>query len=193
MVTIIGVCGKKFNGKDTIADYLVNRYQFTKISVGDPLKYGIQQMFGFSNEQLWGSKKETVDPFWKVTPREILQYIGTDCFRMKFGQDFPNIGENIWAMSLERKIESLLQRGIHKIVVPDIRFPNEEKVIRKFNGNIINVIRHNFINQDTHISENSLDQIKVDFHIENTTFDELYARIDDIMPSVSVIKNIQLE
>ena len=193
MVTIIGVCGKKFNGKDTIADYLVNRYQFTKISVGDPLKYGIQQMFGFSNEQLWGSKKETVDPFWKVTPREILQYIGTDCFRMKFGQDFPNIGENIWAMSLERKIETLLQRGFYKIVVPDIRFPNEEKVIRKFNGTIINVIRHNFINQDTHISENSLDQIKVDFHVENTTFDELYARIDDIMPSVSVIKNIQLE
>ena len=28
---ILGITGKKFNGKDTVSDYIVSKYKFTKI------------------------------------------------------------------------------------------------------------------------------------------------------------------
>lgn len=178
---IIGICGRKFNGKDTIADYLVKNYGFTKISIGDPLKHALQQVFSFSDEQLWGSQKETVDEFWNVTPRNMMQYFGTECFRVKFGNDFPHIGDNIWTMALHRKIESMLAHGTNKIVIPDLRFPNEEVPIRDFNGTVIKVIRDNFPSHDTHVSENSLSAINADYVIHNDTFEQLYRDVDATM------------
>jgi len=183
--SIIGICGKKFNGKDTIADYLVNNYEYTKVSFGDPLKCGLQEIFGFTDEQLWGSQKEILDPFWKVTPREMLQYIGTDCFRIKFGNDFPHIGEKLWAMALHKKINVMLSKNITKIVIPDVRFPNEIDVVKLLNGTMFKVVRKNFINCDTHISETLLDKIEVDYVFENNTFEKLYHDIDNIIIGMS--------
>ena len=48
------MCGKSGSGKDTVADYLVQKYNFTKISFADELKRIAKQVFGFSNETLWG-------------------------------------------------------------------------------------------------------------------------------------------
>ncbi len=35
---IIGIFGKKGHGKDTIADYLVDNYNFHKLSYAEPIK-----------------------------------------------------------------------------------------------------------------------------------------------------------
>lgn len=181
---IIGICGRKFNGKDTIADYMVKNYCYTKISLGDPIKRSLQCIFGFTDEQLWGSQKETIDNFWKVTPREMLQYFGTDCFRIKFGTDYPHIGNNIWVMALHKQIEKMIADGITKIVVPDLRFPNEETVIREFDGIVMRVIRDDIISSDTHASENSLNEIHDDYTVKNTTIPQLYNDIDEFMKSI---------
>ena len=178
---VIGICGKKFNGKDTIADYMVIYYGYTKISFGDPIKRALQNIFGFTDDQLWGSQKETIDNFWKVTPREMLQYFGTDCFRIKFGTDYPHIGNNIWVMALHKQIEKLIASGITKIVIPDLRFPNEETVIRNFNGVVIRVIRNDIISNDTHASENLLNEIHDDYTVKNETISQLYHDVDKIM------------
>jgi dephospho-CoA kinase len=52
---MIGICGKKFHGKDTIANYLIQRFGFTKVSLADPLKKGVQEIFGLTDNQLWGN------------------------------------------------------------------------------------------------------------------------------------------
>lgn len=179
--SVIGICGKKFNGKDTIADYLVENYGYTKISLGDALKRGLKEIFGFTNEQLWGNKKEEIDTYWKVTPREIMQYIGTDCLRIKIGTDFPHIGNNLWIMALEKNIASLIEQGITNIVIPDLRFPNEEKIVKKFNGIIIRVVRPSIKMNDDHISENSFEEITCDYTLENNTLEQLHTDIDDLI------------
>jgi hypothetical protein len=51
---IIGVSGLAGSGKDTVADILVKHRQCVKISFADPLKRICQDVFQFSNEQLWG-------------------------------------------------------------------------------------------------------------------------------------------
>lgn len=181
MPVVIGICGNKYHGKDTIADYLVRDFHFTKVSLGDPLKKALQDVFGFTNEQLWGDKKEIIDPTWGTTPRDLLQFIGTDLMRIQLGQRYPQIGQSVWVMSLEKHINDMIANGVQRIVVPDLRFPNEETVIRKFGGFVIRVVRDGIESHDTHVSENSLADIHVDETITNTTFEKLYTDTEKIL------------
>jgi len=197
MPIIIGICGKKFNGKDTFADYFVNEHGFKKVSFGDSVKHSLQNIFGFSDNQLWGNEKETVDQYWNVSPREMMQFFGTELMRIQLGDKFKNIGQNIWVMSLERKLTDLLAKGYKKIIIPDIRFANEAEVIRKFNGTMIRIIRENVNSSDAHTSENSSDEIVVDHTVENKTLDclrdsccKLYSNLldtsKDVIPYIGV-------
>lgn len=54
MTSIIGVSGQAGSGKDTVANYLVEKYDFVKIALADPIKHFGYHVFGFSQEQLWG-------------------------------------------------------------------------------------------------------------------------------------------
>lgn len=51
---IIGITGKAGAGKDTAADVLVERFNFVKVALADPLKRICKDVFDFSDEQLWG-------------------------------------------------------------------------------------------------------------------------------------------
>ena len=68
---------KKRVGKDTVADYLVNKYGFVKYSFGQPIKEVAKIMFDFSDEQLNGDLKEAVDIRWGISPRQFFQDFGS--------------------------------------------------------------------------------------------------------------------
>lgn len=53
-LSIVGVSGQAGSGKDTVADYLVEKYGFTKIALADPIKHFGYHVFGFTEDQLWG-------------------------------------------------------------------------------------------------------------------------------------------
>lgn len=179
MANIIGICGRKYNGKDTIADYLVKTYGYMKVSFGDPLKRALKEIFGFNDEQLWGSDKEKRDKFWNVTPREMMQFIGTDCLREKMKKSYiNNIGDNIWVMSMQRYIRNNPSK---KIVIPDVRFTNEADMICEMGGQIIRVVRDNIESVDEHISEKQGEHIIEDCFVKNDTLNQLYCDVDDII------------
>ena len=99
MKKLIGIIGKKQSGKDTIADYLVQNKGFIKYSYAFPLKNGAMEIFGFTKEQVYGDLKEVVDPEWGVTPRKVLQIMGTELFQYDLQRhipEFANIGRTIW-------------------------------------------------------------------------------------------------
>lgn len=54
---IIGICGQAGSGKDTAADFLVKDHGFAKVSFADPMKRFCQEIFDFTDEQLWGASK----------------------------------------------------------------------------------------------------------------------------------------
>lgn len=54
---IIGICGQAGSGKDTAADFLVKDHGFAKVSFADPMKRFCQEIFDFTDEQLWGSSQ----------------------------------------------------------------------------------------------------------------------------------------
>ena len=70
---IIALSGKKRSGKDTVADYLVERFGFVKYGFADPIKEIGKIMFDFSEEQLNTDKKEEIDKRWGISPRQFTR------------------------------------------------------------------------------------------------------------------------
>ena len=184
-MVVIGVTGKKRNGKDTVGDYLVKNHNFIKLSFADPLKQACKILFNFSDEQLYGNDKETIDSRWNTSPRKVLQYLGTDIFRNNMNQIIPDINNDFWVKCLEIKIKELLNVNPNtNIVICDVRFQNEVDMIHNINGTIIRVTRDNIINNDSHISENNIDELIVDFDIFNNK------KLVDLYMTVSKILNL---
>jgi len=62
---IVGLGFRAGSGKDTVANYLIDKYNFKKTSMAESIKEGIGRgVFGFTDEQLYGDLKEIVDEFW---------------------------------------------------------------------------------------------------------------------------------
>ena len=178
---LIGITGSKSNGKDTIANYLVLRYKFLSTSVAKPLKDAVKPLFCFSEEQLNDPVlKETIDPRWGVSPRTVLQKLGTDIIREHISIILPGIGTNFWVKRLEMELDKLAQE---KVVVSDIRFPNEIDMIKRRGGIVIAVERNNVGNgTDKHKSETSIDFSQANIVIQNnSSLKDLYEKVDVFM------------
>jgi hypothetical protein len=170
--TIIGITGRKFHGKDTLADYLVKQHGYIKLSFAQPLKEICKTIFGFTNSQVNGDLKETIDFRWDVTPRKVMQFIGTELFRDNIGRLLPDIGENLWARCVIEKIKSLLLVDpSSKFVISDVRFPNEIECLREYSkeSKIFRVYRPGVLVDETssHPSEKLIDSLSVDADIIN--------------------------
>jgi hypothetical protein len=185
---IIGICGYKGSGKDTIADYIQNQYGFTKLSFGSKIKDIVSILFGWNRTLIEGDTdfsrvyREMEDPWlseklkMEITPRKMLQYVGTDLLRNHLSND-------IWVYALEKELSSF-----ELVIVSDVRFENEFDMIQRHNGFIISVERdltHDIT--DTHESEHIWKKCldKVNFSIKNdSTKDMLYSKIDEIMANI---------
>lgn len=128
---LLGLCGFSESGKDTVADYLVKNYNFNKLAFGDSLKYSISYTFDIPTF-LWYSKEwvsEPCDILGGKTPREVLQYYGTDVARQ--------INPNVWV----NKVRDKIQDTNKKVILTDIRFPNELKLLQEFGGKLVYVYK----------------------------------------------------
>lgn len=181
MTNLIGVCGNKFMGKDTIADYLTAEYGYTKLAFAQPVKEVSKILFGFTHEQLHGDQKEETDKNWGITPRTVFQFIGTDLIRKQMCKILPDIGEDFWVECLKQKCKKLLESG-KSVVISDVRFENEANAIKDLGGIIIRVHRSSANNDDSHESENSLKNIDVTHDIfNNSSLKELYSTINKLI------------
>ena len=138
---IIGICGLIGSGKGSVGDILVEQ-GYTKVSFADKLKDGVATIFGYDRSMLEGdtdesrSWREQTDEFWSketgriITPRIVLQEFGTDCMRDGYY-------DGVWVSLLKQQI--LENPGDY--VIPDVRFRNEQDMIRELDGEIWRVQR----------------------------------------------------
>ena len=108
---LVGLVGFSGAGKGTVSDVLVEKYSFKKFAFADTLKDTVSTMFGWRRDFLEGDTnesrefRENIDPFWSarfgkdVTPRMILQKMGTEAGRNVFHEDF-------WVHALEKRIQN---------------------------------------------------------------------------------------
>jgi dephospho-CoA kinase len=163
---IIAICGKKRSGKDTLADYLVQRYGYTKISFADPLKKVVQIVFGFTDDEVNGHEKDLVHPDWGFSPRQALQFVGTELFQYKIQELSPSIERTLWAKALIREIQ---KNETKKYVISDLRFLHEYKALQEtFADRMLFLrVKRNLNSDDTHLSENEEGRIPVHFELKN--------------------------
>ena len=186
---VIGIVGRKRHGKDTIADYLVNNLDYEKYSFANPLKRGAMEMFGFTEEQVFGDLKDEIDPLWGCKPREVLQVLGTELLQFdiqKYLPAFQNIGRLIWVRNFMRFYENNPDKNI---VIADVRFKHEAKTIQNLGGKVIKIVRPGMPDGDFHASEVEIDEIDYDqLIINDSNLAELYDKVKeiDLVPNDSI-------
>ncbi len=134
---LIGISGKARSGKDSIADYLVGNCGAFRYAFADPLKQAAATAFGIPLGDFYDAdKKEVINKFWNISPREIAQIFGTECMRNQFRQDF-------WVMRATSEMTSFDAHNDKDriFVIPDVRFENEADWVRKNGGEMWHVIR----------------------------------------------------
>lgn len=93
------------------------------------------------------------------TVRNLLQDVG-NAFRQSITEDF-------WVNIMIGKIAAIKKNGsIDTILIPDVRYPNEFKMIKNLGGEVWRVERPNVTLMD-HISETALDDYTFDKIIQN--------------------------
>jgi hypothetical protein len=176
---IISLSGKKLSGKSSVAAYLVNKHGFVEVSWAAPLKEIIgKQLFRFSHDQLYDPiQKEVIDPRWGMSPRDILQKVGTDLFRNNLMDDF-------WVRIGVETIKEEIAKGNH-VVLSDTRFPNELKAIEDLGGKTIRLKRSDVPSTDPHYSENALDEATFEYDIAAITGElpSIFMVMDSIVSS----------
>lgn len=184
---LIGFSGKKGSGKSYFADYLVNNKLFIKLSFASPLKEITKILFNLSDEDVKDPiKKELINPKFNASPRELMQWLGTDIMREEFNKKF-NYSGSIWIDSVKDKVKTLLDNN-KDVVIDDVRFQNEVDMIHSLGGIVIN-LRNNLDNTlnnstSTHSSENQ----KLTFNYEFVN-DKSYSNTYDIYLNLDLLIN----
>lgn len=182
---LIGIIGKKRCGKDTIAEHLINKEGFQRYSFADPLKKGAMAMFGFTDAQMWGSTedKETIDPRWGISPRRMLQLMGTELFQYDIQKhlnkgEFP-IGREVWVHRFKMWYQEMKEVNPDlKVVIADVRFIHEVNAIREIGGEIWRVERPSIVSIDGHASEKEQESVVPDKTLINDgNLWELYKKV----------------
>lgn len=191
---LIGLSGFKQSGKDTVANYLVEKYGFGKHGFADklrelamhvPMVVGDGQTFKESFERIgYEATKETYK-----SARNLLQFLGVGA-RETFGEDF-------WVDQLYKQLESTYgtytrDLGVEtfqgNVVISDCRFPNEAEFIRRMGGLVI-VVDRGLESTDTHVSEIPLPPTLTDGTIQNLgSVEVLHQTIDEMLDFIGFKK-----
>lgn len=182
MNRIIGLHGKKYAGKDTAALGLME-HGFTRIAFADELRamlYDLNPILHVGGDgyvyrwQVWDTEGYDV---LKTLPeaRRLMQVFGTEVIR--------NRDEDFWVRRVQEKIEPA---GVTaRWAITDVRFDNEARMIRKLGGQVVEIVRPDTSEHDTHgadhVSEAGIARGLIDFTVYNSsTVEELHELIRSV-------------
>lgn len=176
---IIGLSGYAQTGKDTVAEYLVAQHGYRRVAFADPIRKALYKLNPIISlgEFAGVHLAQAVDGLdWEEVKRQspetrrLLQVFGTEVGREMFGADF-------WvnqAMGNAGKFD--------KIVLTDVRFPNEYRAIKNREGIIIRIVKPGTGAINAHASETALDNFSFDATIINDgSIHDLNQKIDSVI------------
>jgi len=188
-MALIVISGKARSGKDTLGEILKSKFKnnYFTMAYANELKRRLREDFDLSKDQLYGELKEVPDERYRKktdvdevvywTPREIMQFMGTEAFRA--------VDDNFWVKQLFKYIN---RNNLKNVIITDGRFPSEIKAIKERGGIHIRIEReHDLeVHGTTHASEVSLDNYDVaDFNVFNHgTIAELEVMAETIIKEI---------
>jgi len=186
----IALTGALRSGKDSVAEYLVRQYGYTRFAFGDGIREVTRRLYPEAYEG-------------DVKPRSLLQ---------GFGQMARSFGPAVWVNDCFRRIDAA--RRYHDEwtlettcawtpfipVISDLRQPNEYEALKAASYVIIRVTAPEEIRLErarqagdaftsgdlTHETEMHIGGFAVDYEVENTgTLAELCAKVDEILTKIN--------
>lgn len=109
--------------------------------------------------------------FYYDTPRQLLQFIGDDCFRQC-------VDSNFWVNVIKKKL-----RPNVKYVIEDVRYDNEVEYILNSSGIVVKIVRDGLPN-DGHSSERGISKYSVIIN-NNSSLEDFDSNIKVILNDVA--------
>lgn len=136
---LIGITGTRGSGKDTLARALRD-HGFVRAAFADKLKLVAMDLYQLTAAQVHGSQeeKETIDPRWGVSPRFILQQLGTEVGRSVHTETWTRY---LLDVDIPERNQRMLAGLFGGFAITDVRFPSEAEAIRARGGIIVRVVR----------------------------------------------------
>lgn len=172
---IIGLVGKKRSGKNLFADIVKDSYKDKIVKTyafADPIKKAISEMFGWSLEYI-ENKKEVEDSFYGISPRQVLQNLGTQWAQYNlpdYCESFKNVsGRKLWCKRFHQWLKK--DHNFDYTFLTDVRFPHEIEYVNTqiyfIKSLFVRIKRTDMKILDNHESESYIDNLSVDYEIEN--------------------------
>lgn len=157
-------------GKDTVADYLVDKYNYTKVSFAGPIYSIAKNYFDMKNKD-----------------RVLLQSIG---------QGFRSINKKVWIEEMEKRVEDIKELvGTDRIVISDLRQEDEYiwgmendftplRISTTFEQAVDRIEKRDGqcdVNRFEHESEKGVEDKEMTTIYNDSTKEELYRKIDNFL------------
>ena len=166
---IIGIAGKARSGKDTTARFIIAERGGYQYAFADPIRQMARIVGVDMREQYWQDRKEEVIPALGVSPRCIMQTLGS------WGRD---TNPQFW---INLAVQRLWAMG-PGMVISDVRYENEADWIRRQGGRIIHLYRDEAPEVEAHHSENGIAVQEGDGIIYNNgSLEDLQLAVKDIL------------
>lgn len=192
---IIGLTGLAGCGKSTLANYLVEKHGFERVSFAAPLKKMLRTLnpiIGYGQYALTGpmlqvrlsdliedgmSEADIKESEFGAEYRRLLQVLGTDCIRA--------VDDNFWVRAAMGQIEY----G-KRYVFDDVRFPNEGSAVTSdVTGTLWNIPREGLVRGE-HSSEQWAGKMDENFHLPNDgTPEELFRQANCIIKHLEGVRD----
>lgn len=149
---IIGLLGRAGSGKTTVANYLIKNFGAVKFSLATPLKLVAQDLFAFTDEQLYGTQaqKEAIDPRYDMSPRDALKCLGQSVRT--------RLGDHVW---LEALMKSIREKEPKLAIIDDVRYVNEVTYLTKAGAKVVKLVCPSRQDTGKHPSEREVDLVPV--------------------------------
>jgi hypothetical protein len=175
---LIAIAGAPNAGKDTMANYLVETYSYTRVSFADPIRSIIYNTFNLNMSLMR-------DRAYESTPLIELGGLTIKATLQKVGKTFTDISDSVWVDIPFRELNLT-----NRIVFADVRRTIELEKISRAGGVLVYVHSNRPTPQDgrdmSHESETYREFLKrkADYHLTNntsTTLEDYHKAIHDLI------------
>lgn len=168
---LIGITGRARSGKDTVANFIVAAIGGYRYNFADPIRAMLAPLGVDMSDPYWQARKEEPVPALGVSPRRMMQTLGTEWGRQLINPD-------LWLIMARQR---LMQHG-YGMVISDVRFDNEAAWVRKHGGRIIHVFRPDTKAVEAHVSEDGIEMQDTDIRLFNGgTLEELQLSVRELL------------
>ncbi|WP_163870481.1 hypothetical protein [Myxococcus eversor] len=123
LICLSGVSG---SGKDTLGGFLATKHGYERVALADPIKWTLMGLLQLDPAQLWGERRNEVDPRFGRMPRELYQ---------RFGQACVELDSEVWLRPFRLRVEAILRSG-GRVVCTDLRTQAEWRMARELGASI---------------------------------------------------------